>query len=1395
MIKEHLVSASVTNGTECICNPEVLLGTKYGLWDFEKELAPRGALLDLNAAWELFLSRKGFSNVSFDTHEHHQHEVIDGVVYDEGDTTYILKDDNGNPTGATFTIKANKGPIEHIEWENGKLVLYYTKQRPLEDKDLQSGVPIHYVTDEEGTVIIDEETGKPLIYDYVMIPVLEIFDNDETRQLFPWYSDDNNVTQLRDSIDGNTGHLGSFAITPESEVYYAKEVNQEKNQDLISLQSVQSQLNKDLGFEPSYEKAQDYPDPDDDEYHTFRATGSNLADNLHEGIGDKSSLVSAINENLVRTRINTQLIADTIVESDLNWEDLLIFADSIKNQAFKNSNVPNILDALNWIQTAEIGPFKEELNPDISKEITDEEGNKQKVTAEHITQALNIIFEEAEANRDRIGYDRVAKEWIALNTDNNDTLTEAINEVDQHKDALANIIQVQEEWDPVHKVAFYSNPNLNNITKNRLRLAQVQKDNVTIIEAINELQAEIGNLSSSKSNDNTTPQLTTDNKDSIVEAINEVDLHSDNNEEVLGAVYPKNVEGKKNGEIANLDTENKTSVVAAINELNRRVGPLDNLDTDEQENLVEAINEVIKEQPFVYENVDDINSGVVLKDQTEDKSKTNHAGSYSLALGTNNDITAYSLASGSENISQGDYTLVNGEKNTSKKKYNNISGKSNFNDGNYNLVNGLSNTVNGSNNIVGGSNNVVTSDNSIILGDNIYAKNADNIIAEGNFINFKDSVKDSIALGKNSKVNGDDAIAIGTSNFVSEESVTIGHNNETEGPGNAAIGDNNYIGCDNSYTFGNGNSTEGDHTYVEGENNVVKGNNNYVIGKNQKVTGSNNTVIGNNGTVTTENAIVIGEFNSPQNNSTNIGREIFIQTHDTESNLQRLIFVNLNDWCKKNNAASLNGEKFLDIQHLVNAIKVYKSKTYTDKALLRFTMQDDNENGLVIIQGKSTRVYLNGTWYFSDNIENGWSRHEGEYLKVINKTTVDSNGNQIVKHYLALMDQLSTDAIVDTVGGQRSNTEDFSTIDLSHAYGAVDVDDLEAAMDLENRFNNKVDKYAKIITKYQDADGVYSEKAQNFINTDSPSVSSNITLSLKDSFGFDKFDYQLISEKGKKGGYVPLDADGKINSDYLPSYVDDVIDVWAEYTTTGNYDLIDIHLYELINDTDSSGSEVVRRGEPITSGEKGKIYVEAQPKLDGRMSYQFRWTGTRFVVIGAHVVIGEVEGTAFDGGRGKAVEDSLSDHLKSGTTTIPVLDENTGLQKVDADGNPIWVTYKPNPHNVTAEQLPVTVNDPNDPTNVDMEEPYIKQYNVDSAIKELFNRINTTEDQQGSVINIIGTTEDLEKLDNLDEIEGNDSPTLTALVLSNKERLDDIKVLEDSSINNLVGTYFTLYGD
>jgi len=93
-----------------------------------------------------------------------------------------------------------------------------------------------------------------------------------------------------------------------------------------------------------------------------------------------------------------------------------------------------------------------------------------------------------------------------------------------------------------------------------------------------------------------------------------VDLHADNNAEVLGAEYNKDITGKKNGEISNLETNDKSSIVAAINELDSRVGELDDLNSNNKENIVSAINETIKEAPFIYEDVNNPESGVVLKD-------------------------------------------------------------------------------------------------------------------------------------------------------------------------------------------------------------------------------------------------------------------------------------------------------------------------------------------------------------------------------------------------------------------------------------------------------------------------------------------------------------------------------------------------------------------------------------------------------------------------------------------------------------------------------------------------------------------------------------------------------------------------------------------------------------
>jgi hypothetical protein len=42
---------------------------------------------------------------------------------------------------------------------------------------------------------------------------------------------------------------------------------------------------------------------------------------------------------------------------------------------------------------------------------------------------------------------------------------------------------------------------------------------------------------------------------------------------------------------------------------------------------------------------------------------------------------------------------------------------------------------------------------------------------------------------------------------------------------------------------------------------------------------------------------------------------------------------------------------------------------------------------------------------------------------------------------------------------------------LTHAYGAVDFEDFDVALGLTERLKTKVDKTAKVITKYHNSDG------------------------------------------------------------------------------------------------------------------------------------------------------------------------------------------------------------------------------------------------------------------------------------------------------------------------------------
>jgi len=91
----------------------------------------------------------------------------------------------------------------------------------------------------------------------------------------------------------------------------------------------------------------------------------------------------------------------------------------------------------------------------------------------------------------------------------------------------------------------------------------------TVVRAVNRNWTNIGVLTS----------LSTTLQSSLVDAINEVDAHTDTNTVSIGV-------------LANLDTVNKSSLVNAVNEVVGDLGDLSTLTTDAKTDLVVAVNEV-----------------------------------------------------------------------------------------------------------------------------------------------------------------------------------------------------------------------------------------------------------------------------------------------------------------------------------------------------------------------------------------------------------------------------------------------------------------------------------------------------------------------------------------------------------------------------------------------------------------------------------------------------------------------------------------------------------------------------------------------------------------------------------------------------------------------------------
>lgn len=223
----------------------------------------------------------------------------------------------------------------------------------------------------------------------------------------------------------------------------------------------------------------------------------------------------------------------------------------------------------------------------------------------------------------------------------------------------------------------------------------------------------------------------------------------------------------------------------------------------------------------------------------------------------------------------------------------------------------------------------------------------------------------------------------------------------------------------------------------------------------------------------------------------------------------------------------------------------------------------------------------------------------------------------------------------------------------------------------------------------------------------------------------------LQSIKGENSGIASLDETGKVPSEQLPSYVDDVL--------------------EFANKTAFP-----------TTGEGSKIYIDlATNKV-------YRWGGTTYVEVSSPLAIGETTGTAYDGAKGKANADAISalqtrvSTAEGEITSIKNKNESQD-NSITAINNALYGSGNARKFVTLAEFNPVKLNADDVPALVTWKNQVSQRTEIDGDIVSVFSAI--ADGEGNDIASTYAKTTDIP--DTSKFIQNTDSTTVQSLIGTN----------------------------